>query len=98
MVFKPGQSGNPKGRIPGATRAEFIATLKEKGLVAKSIEVMAEALNNPKTRVDAARYILDHVYGKPVQAIGTENNEPIKVEFITPPIGLFSPPKDILNG
>ncbi len=59
--FKPGQSGNPGGRPKGlGTKAREYGD--------KCIEVLATALDSDdvKTRIAAARELLDRGYGKPL--------------------------------
>lgn len=59
--FKPGQSGNPGGRPKG-----IAAKAREHG--DKALDVLAAALDDddPKTRIAAAKEILDRGYGKPL--------------------------------
>ena len=67
--FKPGQSGNPGGRPKGlGTKA------REYG--GKCIEVLADALDSGdvKTRIAAARELLDRGYGKPLTMTAEVSN------------------------
>lgn len=59
--FQPGQSGNPGGRPKG-----IAAKAREHG--DKALDVLVNALDDDdaKTRIVAAREILDRGYGKPV--------------------------------
>ena len=68
--FKPGQSGNPGGRPKGlGTKA------REHG--DKCIEVLADALDSAdvKTRIAAARELLDRGYGKPLTMTAEVSNQ-----------------------
>lgn len=60
-LFKPGQSGNPGGRSKGI--AAIAREHKD-----KCIQVLAEALesDDAKTRIAAAKELLDRGYGKAI--------------------------------
>lgn len=70
MVFKPGQSGNPGGRPKG-----IAAKAREHG--PKALEVLVNALDDgdAKTRITAARELLDRGYGKPVTMTADVTNK-----------------------
>lgn len=67
--WKPGQSGNPKGREPDAKVRE----LKEAALskCPKALRVVEDALDdpNPDVRLKAASILFDRGIGRPSQAI-----------------------------
>jgi hypothetical protein len=63
MPFKKGVSGNPGGKPKG--EREYKNKLLP--LEHASIEALQLDLEDPDKRGAAARYILDHLYGKPVQ-------------------------------
>ena len=68
--FKPGQSGNPGGRPKGlGTKAREYGD--------KCIEVLADALDSDdvKTRIAAARELLDRGYGKPLSTTAEVSTE-----------------------
>lgn len=67
--FKPGQSGNPGGRPKGLG-----AKAREYG--DRCIEVLADALDSAdvKTRIAAARELLDRGYGKPLTMTAEVSN------------------------
>ena len=69
IPFKPGQSGNPGGRPKGlGTKAREYGD--------KCIEVLADALDSDdvKTRIAAARELLDRGYGKPLTMTAEVSN------------------------
>ena len=65
--WKPGQSGNPKGRAPAPV--DIAALARAHG--ARCIEVAAELLDHEDARIrlGALVALLDRGYGRPVQAI-----------------------------
>ncbi|TGP25890.1 MULTISPECIES: DUF5681 domain-containing protein, partial [unclassified Mesorhizobium] len=68
--FQPGQSGNPGGRPKGiAAKAREHAD--------RAIEVLAEALDDqdPKTRIAAAKEILDRGFGKALTMTADVSNK-----------------------
>lgn len=64
--FVPGNSGNPKGRIP--LPAEIRNAIRSAS--PRAVEVLIESLESPdeRIRVVAARELLDRGYGKPATA------------------------------
>ena len=67
--FKPGQSGNPGGRPKGLG-----AKAREHG--DRCIEILAAALDakDERTRIAAARELLDRGYGKPLTMTAEVSN------------------------
>ena len=65
MPFKPGRSGNPGG--PPKGRAEVNALARQH--TAAAIEALVKSLGDRRTRVQAARALLDRGWGKPMQAV-----------------------------
>lgn len=62
MTFKPGQSGNPKGRkVEPQTHIREMARSKTEEVV----RALIEALATPGERVPAARVLLAYAYGNP---------------------------------
>lgn len=75
--FKPGQSGNPKGRpkkIPALDDllAEVLSEEKD-GKTAAQVILMALRAKAAKGDVRAAEVLLERAYGKPKQEIKLEN-------------------------
>ena len=79
MPFKPGQSGNPKGRRPVAEapniRRKMLADIKalakeaSEEAVKTLVEIMKDKAAPPAARASAANSILDRGWGKPQQTI-----------------------------
>jgi hypothetical protein len=67
--FKPGQSGNPKGRARVPIEVKELARAHTE----EAIKTLATVMNNKKApasaRVVAANAIIDRAYGKPTQHI-----------------------------
>ena len=75
--FKPGQSGNPKGRpkIPKELRAIAKAAPDK-------IKGMIEDPNTPaKVRADLLKWSFEMIYGKPQQQVGMDINSIPQVIF-----------------
>lgn len=75
-LWKPGQSGNPKGRAPGQTeRIRVIQEVKSlcrqnsEAAVAALIDVMNNKTAPPAARVTAANSILDRAFGRPTAVV-----------------------------
>jgi Family of unknown function (DUF5681) len=75
--FKPGQSGNPKGR-PRVLADVQNAAREHSG---EAIETLAQIMRNPKApaaaRTSAACALLDRGYGKPPQTVEATNTSVI---------------------
>lgn len=65
MPFKPGQSGNPKGRPVVDKDIQKIARQHTQ----QALDALIIALSEPRNRVAAAVAILDRGHGKPGQTI-----------------------------
>jgi len=85
MVFKPGQSGNPKGRKPVSeapnVRRKILADVKQLAKEASEdaintlVEIMKDKAAPPAARASAANAILDRGWGKPQQTIEATVNK-----------------------
>lgn len=77
--WRPGQSGNPKGRPK--PEVDIAALAREHG--PRCIAVVAKLLsdNDHKIRLAAAIALLDRGWGRPSQAITGENGQPIAIDF-----------------
>lgn len=65
MPFKPGQSGNPKGRPVVDKDVQKLA----REYTQQALDALVLALGEPRNRVAAAVAILDRGHGKPGQTI-----------------------------
>ena len=75
--WKPGQSGNPKGRAPSPV--DIAALAREHG--PRCIEVAADLLDSDdeRIRLAAATALLDRGFGKPVQTLSGEDGAPLTI-------------------
>ena len=88
--FKPGQSGNPKGRPKLPKLKEAIAAIladEKDGKTALDAVLMALRAKAIKGDVRAAQELLDRAYGKAQQKV----DHTTKGESIQPPITWVSP-------
>ena len=82
--FAPGQSGNPGGRPRAALDVQALARERTPA----AIERLAEALNDPDSRVavSAAVALLDRGWGRPAQyVLGDEPAAPVAIHFTWAP-------------
>lgn len=83
--FKPGQSGNPKGRPrTGQSLAEYIRRCggdNGRAYVDTLHALAVGAHDNPSIRLTALKTLLEHGYGKPKEQVehSGEINLPIRV-------------------
>jgi hypothetical protein len=82
--FKPGQSGNPKGKpkkLPGLAEllAEVLAEEKD-GLPAAKVILMALRSRATKGDVKAAELLMNRAYGKPKDNEGAPTEMIIRVQ------------------
>ena len=76
MTFRPGQSGNPRGRPRRDRNVTNLAYAIDRNVTdlarahaPHAIEALVQALYDRKQRVAAAIALLERAYGKPVQPV-----------------------------
>lgn len=83
--FKPGQSGNPRGRPKESDAVKNAKTCMSK-MTPKVVAQMEEALNSEETKLSDKikiwEIILDRVYGKPQQAVEVDAKNIPQVIFV----------------
>jgi len=80
-MWKPGQSGNPIGRLIGIE--EIAPYARQFGK--QAVDTMVQCLRDPKWRLPAAVALLDRGYGKPVQAVVADVNGALTIGGIDAP-------------
>jgi hypothetical protein len=84
--WQKGSSGNPGGRPAMATEVREALCVHTPDAVAALVQILQDATAPAAARVAAARCILDHSIGKPLQAVAIASNEgPRDVEHMTTP-------------
>jgi hypothetical protein len=86
--FRPGASGNPKGRPPRGPLDENIVALARQRTPA-AVEALTRALQSPRERVAAATVLLAYGYGRPSQNVSI--NGQLNAELIVG--GIDAPPR-----
>lgn len=80
--WRKGQSGNPRGPVPDDEKRRVADLFRERGLIAKSVEVIAEILDGGKSepaRLLAAEKVLERTEGKVPLPITGGGGPPIRV-------------------
>jgi len=83
MPFKPGQSGNTKGRPKGSFTKPRITDRISQQAVDEMVDLAVQlATEGERPDTNLLKFLLEQVYGKAKQAIvgGDEDDEPIKVK------------------
>lgn len=78
MPFEKGKVSNPHGASKQKRQKirELRHLFKQK-TVKKAVEAIEQSLDDPDTRLTAAKMVLECVYGKPTQIIATEDGTPL---------------------
>lgn len=67
--FKPGQSGNPGGRVKEVAHVRELARQHTEAAIKTLVEIMGSETEKGAARVAAAQALLDRGYGKPMQSV-----------------------------
>ncbi len=84
--WKPGESGNPKGRPPENFAVKKIARENSKAAIRVLIRIMKDESQKAVSRIAAANAVLDRGYGKVAQEVrvqGTGKDGEIEVRHMT---------------
>lgn len=79
MPFKPGQSGNPKGRPVGSHLFDIGKIAREHAPAA--IQTLVDCLRDDRHKVAAAIALLDRGFGKPAHMILGDQDQPVAIRF-----------------
>ena len=88
-MFKPGQSGNPGGKI-STQLLKFRQLTKDEDIQAAYNLVVSEMKNRGKKKTECAIWLLEMYFGKPRQAVEGFDSQPLKVEIIAPKAGILN--------
>jgi len=77
-AWKPGQSGNPRGR----PKADFDIQAIAKAHTHEAIKALVLSLQDERTRVPAAVALLDRGWGKPSQSLDINSNSTIELHLV----------------
>lgn len=82
--FRPGQTGNPRGRPKENPLAVELARAHTEEAVQTLAEIMRDAEAGAKARAYAATALLDRAWGKPAQSVAVtgEDGGPLVVEIV----------------
>lgn len=108
VLFKKGQSGNPRGRPRKTPESDPVTAALKEALKAMSkpelvalarchapqaVQTLIECLRDPRHRVAAAQALLDRGYGKPQQEIAGAEDRPLAIAFSwAPATGVVATP------
>ena len=77
MPFEKGKSGNPGGRPKADVRVRELAQAQTESAIAGLVRVLEGAESPAAARVSAAVALLDRGWGKPVQTIAGDDENPL---------------------
>lgn len=83
MPWKPGQSGNPAGRVKGKRLFDIAPAARQFG--PEALQTLVDCLKDDRWKVPAAIALLDRGYGKPTQTITGNPDQPLSFEIVWGP-------------
>src|SRR5579884_1522161 len=93
-AWKPGQSGNPRGRPTVAAEIRDLARNHAREAIERLVALVQS--DNPQVALRAAEALLDRGYGRPMQAIQVNGNDKRPIQSIE--VVLWSPPRSLSSG
>ncbi len=75
QMWKPGQSGNPKGMEPGVGRGRELAQQYTQEAVERLVKVVRDEGAPPAADVAAANSLLDRAWGRPDQSVSIDRGQ-----------------------
>jgi hypothetical protein len=80
-AWKPGQSGNPRGRPPAPVDIAALARVHGPRCIDVAVELLGDA--DPKVRLATVIALLDRGFGRPMQTISTpDGDSPIALHLL----------------
>lgn len=86
--FQKGKSGNPDGRPAVAKLVKDLCRQNDAGKIEDVIRELYNMALAPKAsliKLEAVKYIIDRVAGKPTQALSGDDGEPLRVGLVILP-------------
>lgn len=84
--FLPGQSGNPDGAKGSVAKlVRELCRKNDRGGIEEIVGELYKIALEPKgglVKLEAIKYIIDRVAGKPTQAVAGEDGEPLRVGLV----------------
>jgi len=80
--FQPGQSGNPRGRLPRAKEDKYLQSLTREMKLSDWRDIVRRAISDAKRGDAKARqWLSDYGIGKPAQRIEMDHVTPLEIDL-----------------